>query len=115
MKVPCVQEVVTPFYIVSHYMKWGNYFLDTERESVRREEQQIQKKKTSKHRIGERQRETKSWSYLGLGEGKTQRERVRREEQQVQKKETNKHRIRASQRKTKRWTYLGLGEGKTPI
>ena len=27
--IPCVQEVVTPFYIVSSYMKWGNYFLDT--------------------------------------------------------------------------------------
>ena len=28
-KVPCVQEVATPFYIVSYYIKWGNYFLDT--------------------------------------------------------------------------------------
>ena len=27
--LPCVQEVVTPFYIVSYYIKWGNYFLDT--------------------------------------------------------------------------------------
>ena len=27
--IPCVQEVVTPFYIVSYYIKWGNYFLDT--------------------------------------------------------------------------------------
>ena len=25
----CVQEVVTPFYIVTYYIKWGNYFLDT--------------------------------------------------------------------------------------
>ena len=25
----CVQEVVTPFYIVSYYIKWDNYFLDT--------------------------------------------------------------------------------------
>ena len=28
--VPCVQEVVTPLYIVSYYIKWGNYFLDTQ-------------------------------------------------------------------------------------
>ena len=28
-KLPCVQEVVTPFYIVSYYIKWSNYFLDT--------------------------------------------------------------------------------------
>ena len=28
--VPCVKEVVTPFYIVSYYTKWGNYFLDTQ-------------------------------------------------------------------------------------
>ena len=28
--VLCVQEVVTPFYIVSYYIKWGNYFLDTQ-------------------------------------------------------------------------------------
>ena len=28
--IPCVQEVVTPFYIVSYYIKWGNYFLDTQ-------------------------------------------------------------------------------------
>ena len=27
--VLCVQEVVTPFYLVSYYIKWGNYFLDT--------------------------------------------------------------------------------------
>ena len=27
--VPCVQEVVTPFYIVTYYIKWSNYFLDT--------------------------------------------------------------------------------------
>ena len=27
--VLCVQEVVTPFYIVTHYIKWSNYFLDT--------------------------------------------------------------------------------------
>ena len=27
--VPFVQEVVTPFYIVTYYIKWGNYFLDT--------------------------------------------------------------------------------------
>ena len=26
----CVQEVVTPFYIVSYYIKWDNYFLDTQ-------------------------------------------------------------------------------------
>ena len=26
--LPCVQEVVTPLYIVSYYIKWGNYFLD---------------------------------------------------------------------------------------
>ena len=25
----CVQEVVTPFYIVTYYIKWGDYFLDT--------------------------------------------------------------------------------------
>ena len=26
----CVsEEVVTPFYIVTYYIKWGNYFLDT--------------------------------------------------------------------------------------
>ena len=29
MKLPCVQEVVTPFYIVTYYIQWGNYFLDT--------------------------------------------------------------------------------------
>ena len=28
--IPCVQEVVTPFYIVTYYIKWGNYFLDTQ-------------------------------------------------------------------------------------
>ena len=28
VKIPFVQEVVTPFYIVSYYIKWGNYFLD---------------------------------------------------------------------------------------
>ena len=27
--IPCVQEVVTPIYIVTHYINWGNYFLDT--------------------------------------------------------------------------------------
>ena len=25
----CVQEVVTPIYIISYYINWGNYFLDT--------------------------------------------------------------------------------------
>ena len=25
----CVQEVVTPIYIITHYINWGNYFLDT--------------------------------------------------------------------------------------
>mgnify|MGYP006975714494 CR=1 FL=1 len=25
----CVQEVVTPIYIMSYYINWGNYFLDT--------------------------------------------------------------------------------------
>ena len=29
VKVLCVQEVVTPFYKVTYYIKWGNYFLDT--------------------------------------------------------------------------------------
>ena len=24
-----VQEVVTPIYILSYYINWGNYFLDT--------------------------------------------------------------------------------------
>ena len=28
--VPCVQEVVTSIYIVTHYINWGNYFLDTQ-------------------------------------------------------------------------------------
>ena len=28
--LPCVQEVVTPIYIVTHYINWGNYFLDTQ-------------------------------------------------------------------------------------
>ena len=28
--IPCVQEVVTPFYIVTYYIKWGNYFLGTQ-------------------------------------------------------------------------------------
>ena len=28
-KIPCVQEIVTPFYIGSYYVKWGNYFLGT--------------------------------------------------------------------------------------
>ena len=28
-KLLYVQEVVTPFYIVSYYIKWVNYFLDT--------------------------------------------------------------------------------------
>ena len=27
--LPCVQEVVTPIYIMSYYINWGNYFLDT--------------------------------------------------------------------------------------
>ena len=27
--VLCVQEVVTPIYIMSYYINWGNYFLDT--------------------------------------------------------------------------------------
>ena len=27
--IPCVQEVVTPIYIMSYYINWGNYFLDT--------------------------------------------------------------------------------------
>ena len=26
--IRCVQELVTPFYIVTYYIKWGNYFLD---------------------------------------------------------------------------------------
>ena len=26
--VLCVQEVVTPIYIMSYYIKWVNYFLD---------------------------------------------------------------------------------------
>ena len=25
----CDQEVVTPIYIMSYYINWGNYFLDT--------------------------------------------------------------------------------------
>ena len=29
LQIPCVQEVVTPFYIITYYIKWGNYFLDT--------------------------------------------------------------------------------------
>ena len=28
--LPCVQEVVTPIYIVTHYINWGNYFLDNQ-------------------------------------------------------------------------------------
>ena len=28
--VPCVQEVNTPIYIVTHYLHWGTYFLDTQ-------------------------------------------------------------------------------------
>ena len=30
--LPYVQEVVTHFYIVTHYINWGNYFLDTQYE-----------------------------------------------------------------------------------
>ena len=30
IELPCVQEVVTPIYIVTHYINWGNYFLDTQ-------------------------------------------------------------------------------------
>ena len=26
----CVQEVGTPIYIMSYYINWGNYFLDTQ-------------------------------------------------------------------------------------
>ena len=29
-EVPCVQEVVTPIYIVTHYINCGNYFLATQ-------------------------------------------------------------------------------------
>ena len=28
--LPCVQEVVTPIYIVTHYINYGNYFLNTQ-------------------------------------------------------------------------------------
>ena len=42
--IPCVQEVVTPVYIVTYYIKWGNYFLDTQYE--RRGKKY---KKTKKH------------------------------------------------------------------
>ena len=28
--IPCDQEVVTPIYTVTHYINWGNYFLDTQ-------------------------------------------------------------------------------------
>ena len=28
-EVLCVQEVITPIYIMSYYINWGNYFLDT--------------------------------------------------------------------------------------
>ena len=33
MGILCVQEVVTPIYIVTHYINWGNYFLDTQYET----------------------------------------------------------------------------------
>ena len=29
-QAPCVQDVLTPFYLVSYYIKRGNYFLDTQ-------------------------------------------------------------------------------------
>ena len=32
--VPCVQEVVTPLYIISYYIKWGNDFLDTQYDKI---------------------------------------------------------------------------------
>ena len=25
----CVQEVITPIYIITHYINWGNYLLET--------------------------------------------------------------------------------------
>ena len=34
--VPCVQEVVTPLYIISYYIKWGNYFLDTQYDKLKK-------------------------------------------------------------------------------
>ena len=30
----CVQGVVAPIYIVTHYINWGNYFLDTQYSKV---------------------------------------------------------------------------------